>query len=526
MSLFPQGTSGFQTKKKKEEIKPKEETVNLDKEEKKEIKEEKKIEKEEEKKTEKIKIKPQEEEKNNLKQKEEEKPKNLDIKPEEEKKDLTLKEEDSEEYASFAEIFKIDFDKFPSSVKIAGINAPDLNLEEIDNDKPQISLEDEVEEQELIDNLDDESVDKLGDLKDKYFAKFSSSSCPEGGVSLDSLLDLAIDKDASDIHFSEKSQIGLRVHGKIYFIDNFPELNHEQTRYLIFSLVQSPLMRKKIYDERELDCSYEHQKTKVSFRVNIFFKRGRLAAVLRRIESKAKTIDELGIPDSIKSLLEQKQGLLLVTGPTGSGKSTSMQAMLEYINENRVEHILTIEDPIEYLFKNKKSIFSQREIGQDTYSFSNALRSSLREDPDIVMVGEMRDPETTKAAMDLSETGHLVISTLHTSSAPQTVSRLVSQFPPDEQHQVLNRLGDTLIGVLSQRLVPLKDEEGRIAIFELMIVNSAIRNIIKSGDMSQIHNAMLSGREQGMILMEDYAEGLVDRNVIDKDDYIHFFREE
>lgn len=442
-----------------------------------------------------------------------------DLKTEEEKADIPKVEK--------KESPKTDdnFD-FPTSVKIAGLTAEE-DLKFIPSFVPASD-----EDKSNLDSHNDESVnisdsekEELEELSKAYFEEFDSSQALDKGMSLDDLLELCIEKEASDIHFSALEKIGLRINGKIYFIDNYEKLSHKEARHLVFSLVQNPIMRKQVFEDRELDCAFEH-KSGVAFRVNIFFKRGRLAGVLRRIASQAKSMEELGLPEAVTQLLNAKQGLLLVTGPTGSGKSTSMQSMLEYINENRVEHILTIEDPVEFIFKNKKSIFSQREIGRDTKSFSAALRASLREDPDVVMIGEMRDPETIQAAMNLSETGHLVISTLHTSSAPQTVSRLISQFPPEEQHQILGRLGDTLIGVLSQRLVPRADKEGRIAIFELLIVNSAVRHIVKSGDLTQIHNAMIAGREAGMVRMEDYAEELEERGIIEKDSYIHFFREE
>ena len=422
---------------------------------------------------------------------------------------------------------------FQTSVKISGLNSDHSIVSENKNknEKKTEALGHDVIDKSLIEenptyeNLSQTEKTELDDLTEDYFEKLPSDINPDGGIALNDLLDLAIDKEASDIHFSADSRIGLRIFGKIHFIDNIDVLSNKQTRNLVFALVTNPLQRKKIYEEKELDASYEHVNG-VSFRVNIFFKRGRLAAVLRKIASSTMTMKQLGLPDAVSDLVQKKQGLLLVTGPTGSGKSTSMQSMLEYINMNRVEHILTIEDPIEYIFKNKKSIFSQREVGNDTHSFPSALRASLREDPDVVMIGEMRDVETIQAAIKLSETGHLVISTLHTSSASQTIARLVSYFPSQDHEQVRSRLADSLLGVLSQRLVPRADREGRVALYELLIVNSAIRNIIRTGKMTQIHNAMLSGREIGMILMHEYAAELEEQGVVHNKDYIQFFREE
>ena len=222
--------------------------------------------------------------------------------------------------------------------------------------------------------------------------------------------------------------------------------------------------------------------------------------------------------------MKKKQWMLLVTGPTGSWKSTSMQSMLNYVNDTRVEHILTIEDPIEFIFKDNKSVFSQREVWVDTLSFPNALKAALREDPDIIMIWEMRDMETIEAAMHFAETWHLVISTLHTSSAAQTISRLISTFPSDQQDQVQSRLADSLIWVLSQRLVRKADKKWRVWIYEVMIVNGWVRNIIRTWDVWQMWNAMLSGRSEWMVLMKDYADTLEKEWVIEESEYAWFFK--
>lgn len=370
---------------------------------------------------------------------------------------------------------------------------------------------------------DQEGADSLEEKK-KEERHLQLKHAGENLVSSD-ILEAALDFGASDIHFSAGERIAFRIHGEIHFVDNVPPLTQGQAERLIFSLLSTEEQKETLIRTRELDTAYENSDG-TSFRVNVFFKRKNIACVLRVIASEAWGMDDLGLPSAVEKLLKQKQGLILVTGPTGSGKSTSMQSMLQYINETRVEHILTIEDPIEFVFKSKESIFSQREVGADTLSFSNALRAALREDPDVVMIGEMRDPETIMAAMNLSETGHLVVSTLHTSGAPQTISRLLNAFPPEQKNTIQTRLADTLIGVLSQRLVPRSDQEGRIAIFELMVVNSAIRNIIRTGDMAQIHNAIQAGRSSGMVKMEKYAEIMEEKGIIKKEDYIHFFREE
>jgi len=208
----------------------------------------------------------------------------------------------------------------------------------------------------------------------------------------------------------------------------------------------------------------------------------------------------------------------LVTGPTGSGKSTSVQSIVEHINDNRVEHILTIEDPVEFVFESRKSIISQREVGKDTLSYANALKASLREDPDVIVIGEMRDAETIAIALNLAETGHLVISTLHTSSASKTVNRIINLFPSNQQKKVQERVADLLACVLSQRLLPRQDQEGRIALFELMIANNAIRNLVRNGDFVQLDNAIQSGRNEGMITMESHAAFLLERGIISEKD--------
>lgn len=427
---------------------------------------------------------------------------------------------DSDEKSSEPAVFD-----FPTSVKIAGLTADENYTFSSENGGADNEVVLEESKNELFENLSDSEKSELDSIDSLYFQEFDSGKSFDGGISLNALLDLAIDQDASDIHISSSARVGFRVNGSIYFIEGIEPLSPHHMRGLIFSLVPNPLLRKKIFEERELDCAYEHV-SGVNFRVNVFFKRGKLAAVLRLIGSHAFTIEQLGLPAGVKPLLQAKQGLLLVTGPTGSGKSTTMQTMLEYINETRVEHILTIEDPIEYLFSNKKSIFSQREIGSDSHSFSQALRASLREDPDVVMIGELRDAETVQSAMKLAETGHLVISTLHTASAAQTMARLASFFSSGEQDQVFSRLSDTILGVLSQRLVKRKDGEGRVGIYELLVANSAIRNIIRGGDVTQVENAMISGRDDGMIRMIDSAEALEEEGVIDQESYIHFFRQD
>ena len=357
-------------------------------------------------------------------------------------------------------------------------------------------------------------------------SKIKSDISWKAKISIDEILDLAIENGVSDIHFSEWSKVALRINWSIRFINEIEELDKDSINEYVNTLLCNDEDLIKTYTStKEMDCAYEHSSW-TNFRVNLFFKRKKMAAVLRKIESKAMKIEELWIPLSIKELLKKNQWLLLVTWPTWSWKSTSMQSMLQFINETRVEHILTIEDPVEFIFKDDKSIFSQREVWSDTKSFQNALKAALREDPDIIMIWEMRDQETINAAMHLAETGHLVISTLHTSSAAQTVSRLVSTYPSDEQDQVQSRLADALIWVLSQRLVKTLDWKWRIWLFEVLIVNTAVRSIIRTWDMWQMWNAMLSWRSQWMVRMIDYADDLASDWKISQECYQWFFKSE
>jgi twitching motility protein PilT len=275
----------------------------------------------------------------------------------------------------------------------------------------------------------------------------------------------------------------------------------------------------KFLADKEADFAYV-SKDGTAYRVNSFLKTGRIGVVMRKINSIPKVLDEImfqNTADAIKkNILASPKGLFLVTGPTGSGKSTSIVAMLEEINKIQPHNIITIEDPIEYVFQAKKALISQREIGHDTWSFDNAIKSALREDPDIIFVGEIRNTETANAVLDLAETGHLVFSTLHTNSATATINRFLSFFSADMQNGVVERLADALAGVLSQTLVKRKDGIGRIAIFELLLNNNAVRNNLKKREIEQIQNIIETSSQNGMITMKQYAKKLLDRQVIDQ----------
>lgn len=332
-------------------------------------------------------------------------------------------------------------------------------------------------------------------------------------IDLAELLDLAIEKEASDVHLGTGSKIALRIYGEIRFIETAGVLTEKEAERLIFAMLKGQHERDKLLQNRELDFSYKHNDG-TTFRGHAFFRRGRMSAVMRRIAKAVPTIDELGVPSIVHQFAQAKQGLVLVTGPTGSGKSTTLCSVLEEINETRVEHIVTIEDPIEYIFTDKKCVFSQRELYYDTHSFEAALRAAMRQDPDIVMIGELRDRETITSALNLCETGHLVFSTLHTSSAAQTISRIAQAYPLEQRDAILGRIADSLLGVVSQRLLP-KIGGGRVGVYEVMTGSGAIRNAIRQWDLPMIENTIATSGDAGMITMKRAADELIRRGLID-----------
>lgn len=322
----------------------------------------------------------------------------------------------------------------------------------------------------------------------------------------------------SDLHLSGGESIAYRLNGEVIREEKAGKLSNESMELILRQLLAgNPQRFDKFLWDKEADFAYI-SKTGIPYRVNAFFKTGRLGVVMRKINGTAKKVEELmftDIADSIrKNVLNQKKGLYLVTGPTGSGKSTSLVAMLEEINQTRAENMITIEDPIEFVFSPKKCIISQREIGHDTWSFPNALRASLREDPDIIFVGEIRDRETAESALSLAETGHLVFSTLHTNSAANTVNRLISFFPPEIQESVCDRLAASLIGVQSQMLVKSK-MGSRVGIYELMLNTTSVRNNIKKKEIEQLDNIIETSSLIGMINLKKYTQRLIDKQIID-----------
>jgi twitching motility protein PilT len=330
-------------------------------------------------------------------------------------------------------------------------------------------------------------------------------------MNIHDILNLLIDQTGSDIHLITGMQPTLRVDGELKPIDGSPVLNQEMAEALILPLM-SPEQRDYVKVNQEIDFGYQFQ-DKGRFRINVYHQKGNLAAAMRLIPAKIKTVDDLQLPPIFHDFTQYRQGLVLVTGPTGEGKSTTLAAMIEEINSTRAEHILTIEDPIEFVYQPKKSIISQREINHDTHGWDIALRSALREDPDVVLVGEMRDFETIAAAITTAETGHLVFATLHTATAAQTIDRIIDVFPAHQQGQIRQQLAATLQAVVSQRLIPLA-QHGRMAAFEIMLATSAVRNLIREAKTHQIDNVLQTSGEQGMMLIEAHLAQLVQRGAI------------
>lgn len=318
---------------------------------------------------------------------------------------------------------------------------------------------------------------------------------------IEELLDVVIREKASDLHITAGVPPMVRVNGILVKI-NVPPLTTEDVEKLIHQLIPNEELRERYYEKGEVDFSYAVTDFG-RYRVNVFRQRGSSAAALRAVGTTIPTMEQLGLPKKVlEGLSDNTRGLVLITGPTGSGKSTTLATMINYINERRKCHILTLEDPIEYLHKHKNSIVNQREIGLDTLNYANALRAALREDPDVILVGEMRDLETIATAITAAETGHLVLSTLHTIGAPQTIDRIIDVFPPHQQQQVKVQLSNILKGVVSQQLLPRIDISGRCVALEIMIANAAISNLIREGKTHQIYSHIQTSASSGMVTMD------------------------
>ncbi|CUA84325.1 MULTISPECIES: type IV pilus twitching motility protein PilT [Pseudidiomarina] len=328
------------------------------------------------------------------------------------------------------------------------------------------------------------------------------------------LLSFAVKHKSSDLHLSADSPPMIRVDGDVRKI-NIPALSHKQVQELVYDIMND--RQRKEY-EQNLECDFSFEVPDLArFRVNAFVQNRGAGAVFRTIPSEVLTLEQLGAPEIFKTISENPRGLVLVTGPTGSGKSTTLAAMIDYINESKHHHILTIEDPIEFVHKNKRSLINQREVHRDTHSFSNALRSALREDPDVILVGEMRDLETIRLAMTAAETGHLVFGTLHTTSAPKTIDRIVDVFPGDEKPMIRSMLSESLRAVISQTLLK-KVGGGRVAAHEIMIATSAIKNLIREDKIAQMYSSIQTGAAHGMQTLDQCLQNLLNQGLVGRAD--------
>ena len=329
----------------------------------------------------------------------------------------------------------------------------------------------------------------------------------------DKLLQEAVEKKASDLHFSVGLPPILRLHGELIALDG-PMLNPQDTETISRKIMDEKQV-KSFVEQGELDLAYSCPGL-ARFRVNIYRQRGSTAIAMRVINTEIPSLNSLGLPAVIEKFTDYHKGLLLVTGPTGSGKSTTQASLIDLINQQRNCHIITLEDPIEYLHHNKNCMINQREIGQDSRDFTAALRAALRQDPDVILVGEMRDLETISTAITAAETGHLVMATLHTVDAVQTIDRVIDVFPPHQQQQIRVQLANTLIGVIAQRLLRRRDGRGRVPAVEILVSNPAVRNLIREGKIHQIYSVIQTGRRQGMQLMDSHLEELYRRGAIDR----------
>src|ERR687894_1254971 len=321
----------------------------------------------------------------------------------------------------------------------------------------------------------------------------------------------AIRLGASDLHITVGLPPMVRVNGQVEPLD-YPPLTQNVTRELVYDILSNE-QRQRLESDWELDFSYSLPRT-ARFRVNVYFQRGSLGAAFRAIPDEIKSLGELGLPKAVESLTEKPRGLVLVTGPTGSGKSTTLAAMIDRINETRSEHIMSVEDPIEFLHSHKRCIVNQREVKQDTHGFAQALKHMLRQDPDVILVGEMRDLETISLAVTAAETGHLVFGTLHTQDTPQTVDRIIDVFPPYQQHQVRAQLSIALQGIITQTLIPRRDGSGRVVACEVLVPTPGVRNLIREAKNHQIYSAMQTGGKFGMQTMDAALVELVRRGLI------------
>src|SRR6187401_1057273 len=333
--------------------------------------------------------------------------------------------------------------------------------------------------------------------------------------SIDELLEQMVARSASDLHVSVGSCPAIRVHGQVERLEEYDALTQDDTQQLMYQILSSE-QQKNFEIKRQLDFAHGVPGL-ARFRVNVYFQRGSVGAAFRLIPEAIKTLEELGLPASLHTLAEKPRGLVLVTGPTGSGKSTTLASLIDEVNRTRAEHILTIEDPIEFVHRHKRCIVNQREIGVDAPSFAEGLRAALRQDPDVILVGEMRDLETIATALTAAETGHLVFATLHTQSAPGTIDRVIDAFPAAQQDQIRIQLAATLEGVVTQALLPTADGKGRVAALEILFPDDAVRNLIRQAKVEQVYSVMQTGTAKGMQTMEQSLADLTLRGVVTLD---------
>ena len=335
-------------------------------------------------------------------------------------------------------------------------------------------------------------------------------------MSIDALLEQMVEVGASDLHLTVGSPPAFRVRGHITPAEEVEPMDGDTTRVALYGILTSE-QQKQLELNRQLDFAYALPGV-ARFRVNVYFQRASLGAAFRLIPHEIKSLEELGLPSVLHTLAEKPRGLVLVTGPTGSGKSTTLAAIVDEINRTRTEHILTIEDPIEFLHRHKRCIVNQREIGPDATSFGEALRGALRQDPDVILVGEMRDLETISTALTAAETGHLVFGTLHTQSAASTIDRVIDVFPPSQQQQVRIMIANSLQAVVTQALLPTADGSGRVAALEILLPDDAVRNLVRQAKVEQIYTVMQTSSSRGMQTMEQALADLVMRSVVTLDE--------
>jgi twitching motility protein PilT len=355
-------------------------------------------------------------------------------------------------------------------------------------------------------------MNRVGDAQLKRVAE---QGVPEGeyeDVPVATLLEEVMAREASDLHLTAGLHPAVRVNGSLLRLERYPVMKPDQLQQMLYSIL-SQKQRERFERDLELDTSYSLP-GKARFRVNLYMQRDSVGAAFRMIPFQIKSIEELGLPAQIAHLSRIPRGLVLVTGPTGSGKSTTLATLVDLVNSEREQHIMTVEDPIEFLHQHKRAMINQREVGQDTHSFAEALKHVLRQDPDVILVGEMRDLETISTALTAAETGHLVFATLHTQDAPQTIDRIIDVFPPFQQQQVRVQLASTLQGVVTQQLLPRADGAGRTVVCEMLLATPAVRNLIREAKIHQIYSSMQAGGRYGMQTMDQALANLVRARVI------------